>query len=83
MTTFKGFEKVAKCDNADRDCEFIIFKGWEKNGKKRTYLNDYKRRTIGYIDQSNNGNFVVYDRQGNTAEEIEYAMNQFKSQFAF
>lgn len=79
---FEGFAKIAKFVNADRDCEFVTFKSWSKNGKKRIYLNDYKRRTIGYIDQNNDNELVIYDRQGSTAEEIDYAASHFTAAYA-
>ena len=81
--TFEGFAKVAKCNDADRVCEYITFKAWKKGTKNRIYINDYKRRTIGYIDLNNDGNVVITDRQGNTQEAINYALNQFNSGFAY
>lgn len=77
---FNGFAKVAKKEDTYGDCCFLTFKAWEKYGKKRIYINDYKRRTLGYIE---NGEVIIKDKQGNFDSEIEYALNNFKSQYAF
>lgn len=77
---FNGFAKVAKMEKTYDDCCFLTFKAWEKYGKKRIYINDYKCRTIGYIE---NGETIIKDNQGNRKDEIEYAINNFKAQYAF
>ena len=77
---FNGFAKVAKKEDTYSDCCFLTFKAWENYGKKRIYINDYKRRTLGYIE---NGEVIIKDKQGNFDSEIEYAINNFKSQYAF
>jgi len=77
---FNGFAKVARTDDPYGECCYFAFKLWEKYGKKRIYINDYKRRTIGYIE---NGEFVLKDRQGNFQEEIDFALNAFRSSYAF
>ncbi|WP_405345935.1 hypothetical protein [Ruminococcus sp.] len=79
-TAFEGFAKVAKCAETYHDCHFLTFKLWEKGDKKRIYINDYKRRTLGYIE---NGNTIINDRQGNTQEEIDYALNAFNATYAY
>lgn len=77
---FGGFAKVAKKDDIYGECCYLFFKLWEKYGKKRIYINDYKRRTLGYIE---NGNVIINDNHGNTNEEIECAINGFMSEYAF
>lgn len=79
---FGGFAKVAKIDDPYDDCCFFSFKRWEKYGKKRIYINDYKGRTIGYIDIEN-GEFTLKDRQGNFQTAIDYALESFRSTYAF
>lgn len=77
---FKGYAKVAKMENPyDEDCCFFTFKKWEKYGKSRIYINDYKGRTIGYIEK---GDAVIKDRQGNREEQIEFAINGFFAKYA-
>lgn len=77
---FNGFAKVAKTENTYGECCFLTFKAWEKYGKSRIYINDYKGRTLGYIE---NAEVIIKDNQGNSDCEIEYAINNFKSQYAF
>lgn len=38
----------------DSESNYLYFSMWEKYGKKRIYINDYKRRSVGYIDCMNN-----------------------------
>lgn len=77
---FDGFARVAKIDNAFDECHYFSFKLWEKGDKKRIYINDYKRRTLGYIE---NGNTIINDRQGNSQDEINYALNAFNATYAY
>lgn len=79
-TAFEGFTKIAKCNDACDDSHYFTFKLWEKGDKKRIYINDYKRRTLGYIE---NGNTIINDRQGNTQDEIDYALNAFNAAYAY
>lgn len=62
------------------ESDFFTFKRWEKFGKKRIYINDYKGRTIGYLDGDN---YKEYDRQGNYPEAIEFAIADFKAKYEF
>ena len=77
---FSGYAKVAKMENPyDDECCFLYFKKWEKHGKCRIYINDYKKRTIGYIE---NGAVVINNRQGSTEDQVEYALNKFFATYA-
>lgn len=76
---FTGIAKIAKIENAYDDSHYLTFKAWEKNGKKRIYINDYKRRTLGYIE---NGNVIISDRQGNSQEYIDFALKAFEEAYA-
>ena len=49
----------------DSESNYLTFKVWEKGSKKRIYVNDYKRRTVGYIDCNNNNAIVCDYREGN------------------
>lgn len=79
----KTFEKavaVAKKECTYDDSCYLTFKKWENYGKKRIYINDYKGRTLGFIE---NGNVTINDNQGNYQSEIDYALNAFMSTYAF
>ena len=77
---FNGFAKVAKKESAYDESCFLTFKAWEKYGKKRIYINDYKNRTLGFIE---NDEVIIKDNQGNYKNEIDYAIISFKAQYAF
>ena len=69
---FEGKAKVAKIVNGkqalgvgteyDCECNYFTFNLWERGNKKRIYMNDYKRRSVGYIDVAN-GNEIVTDNR--------------------
>lgn len=77
---FGGYAKVARTENPSCDCHYLTFKAWENYGKKRIYINDYKRRTLGYIE---NGNVIIKDNQGLWQSEIDMAIANFKSAYNF
>lgn len=58
----------------DEAC-YLYFKYWNKYGKCRTYINDYKGRTLGYIE---NGEVIINDQQGNSREEINTAIANYQ-----
>lgn len=76
---FKGSATFTKNGRTD-ECDMLTFKHWAKNGKERIYINDYKRRTIGYIDVTA-GDIVINDKQGNYESEIEMAIEGFIAEF--
>ena len=51
---FSGMIKIVNPSKAhyddDSECKYITFKLWEKGSKRRVYINDYKRRTVGFIE---------------------------------
>ena len=70
-----GRENYGDDDNA----KYVSAKRWEKNGCRRIYFNDYKRRTVGYIDCDtkeivNNGGF---------AKDFIPTMEKFASEYEF
>lgn len=77
--SFNGSARFAKNSGND-ECDMLTFKSWSKNGKERIYINDYKRRTIGYIDVTT-GEVVINDRQGNYESEIETAIEGFIAEY--
>ena len=52
--SFAGYTKMEVVGREnysnDDDAKYVSVKTWNKNGMSRIYFNDYKRRTIGYID---------------------------------
>ena len=84
--TKQAFEKTAKVLCRDNwqpeygESGYLTFNRWEKGGKSRIYINDYKRRTLGYIE---NGNVIINDRQGYYQTEIDYAINNFQTAYNF
>ena len=77
--SFEGSATFTKNGRTD-ECDMLTFKYWAKNGKERIYINDYKRRTIGYIDVAT-GEVVINDRQGNYESEIEMAIDGFVAEY--
>ena len=53
--SFTGYLKMAVAGREsysnDDDAKYVSVKAWSKNGMNRIYFNDYKRRTLGYIDR--------------------------------
>lgn len=83
--TFNGFAKVqyrAYSDNSTGDDCFLAFKAWSKNGINRIYINDYKRRTLGYIDCASK-NATITNNQGLYSNEITNALAAFTANYAF
>ncbi len=76
--TFTKRAKITKIEygetnpniGTDRDDEsnYFVFNMWEKYGKKRIYINDYKRRSVGYIDCDDNNKLVSEYSRGAVVE---------------
>lgn len=72
MLKFEGQAKIAKVHNGqvnpyigteyDSESNYFTFNLWEKGDKRRIYMNDYKRRSVGYIDLIN-GNEIVSENR--------------------
>lgn len=62
------------------DSNFLFFNRYQKNGKNRIYVNDYKRRTIGFFED---GVFTKYDNQGNTNADLEATLAVFQESYEF
>ena len=83
---FNGYAAVPKLSNGetnpcigtdyDRKCNYLYFSLWEKYGKKRIYINDYKRRTVGFIDCLN-GNQIDTDNYY-VRETAEYFRERYE-----
>ena len=81
--TFEKIAVVARCENPDPEsrCEYVTFKAWEKGGKKRVYISDYKNRTLGFIDRVT-GETIINDNQGMHQHEVDFALNAFFETYA-
>lgn len=80
---FTGYARVERTEDTKEEygaSAYLYFKLWAKGNYRRIYINDYKRRTIGYIE---NGEVAISNRQGVSGEEIEYAVNKFSAEYAF
>ena len=75
--------RIGKREKADAEIasQWLTFKLWEKSGKSRVYISDYKRRTLGYIDLDNGNEVVINDHQGNMQEEIDFAVSAFFAEY--
>ena len=80
----KQFDRYAKTARREetwgQDSNYLYFKKWEKGDIKRIYINDYKKRTLGYIED---GKVIINDRQGISQEDIDMAVNNFKNEYEF
>lgn len=47
---YKGERSATLGTENESNCDYFVFNLWEKGSMKRIYINDYKRRSVGYID---------------------------------
>ena len=83
MKKFESKATISKKENTNSECDFFTFKKWEKNDKCRVYINDYKNRTLGYIDHNNDDEVIINDRQGNSQADIDFAIANFRNNYEF
>lgn len=80
---FTGYARVERTEDTKEEygaSAYLYFKLWAKGNYRRIYINDYKRRTLGYIE---NGEVAISNRQGVAEREIEYAVSKFNAEYAF
>ncbi len=81
---FSGMIKIVNPSKAhyddDSECKYITFKLWEKGSKRRVYINDYKRRTVGFIE---NGTVEIINNQGIDRSDINECVNSFMTSYEF
>lgn len=79
---FTGFAKLVQPSraNGNDECCYLYFKGWQRYGKSRVYINDYKGRTLGYIE---NGTTAISNKQGLSTTDINACVNAFMSSYNF
>lgn len=89
MINFEAIAKVAIVDKngetnpnigTDHDdaSNYLTFKLWEKNGRKRIYVNDYKRRTVGYIDCNAENQIVSEYLYGENIETMKWFCTKYE-----
>ena len=78
---FESTAKVVKSGcSGESESDFLYFSRWQKAGHDRVYVNDYKRRTIGFFE---NGEFKHYDNQGMTSKQLDSTLDAFREKYAF
>ena len=89
MIKFENIAKVAIVDKngetnpftgteKDDPSNYLIFKMWEKNGYRRIYVNDYKKRTVAYIDCNANNSAESEYSKGDIIETIKYFIENYE-----
>ena len=81
--SFTGYAKMVVVGREnyadDDDCKYVSAKIWEKADMRRIYFNDYKRRTVGYIDCLTK---KIVNKDG-FAKDFIQTMEKFASEYEF
>ena len=85
---FNGNAKVAKIINGkkamyvgteyDSDSNYLTFKLWERGSLRRIYINDYRRRSVGYIDINNNNALETSFAKGEVVDTANWFMENYE-----
>lgn len=85
---FEGTAKVAKIVNGkqamyigtefDSDSNYFTFNLWERGNKRRIYINDYQRRSVGYIDLNNGNALETSFSKGEVIETANWFINNYE-----
>lgn len=80
---FEAHAKVAKieCGEAnDSGCDssYLYFNLWQKGNYRRIYINDYKRRTVGYIDLNNGNELVTEFSRGPVVDTAAWFLENYE-----
>ena len=87
-TVKEKFEKNVKIikpgydESCCSDSAYLYFSLWEKYGKSRVYINDYKRRTLAYIDRETK-QITEYDLCGVSRKDYDAVVNTFFEKYEF
>lgn len=82
---FKKSAKILKPgydENCCTDSAYLYFSLWEKYRKSRIYINDYKRRTLAFIDKETKY-ITEYDLQGVSRTEYKETVKKFFETYEF
>lgn len=85
---FEGIAKVAKIIKGqpsmyvgtefDSDSNYLTFKLWERGNMRRIYINDYRRRSVGYIDLNNNNVLETSFAKGEVVETANWFIENYE-----
>lgn len=85
---FERTAKVAKILNGkksmyigtefDSESNYFTFNLWERGNMKRIYINDYRRRSVGYIDLNNNNALETEFSKGEVIETANWFINNYE-----
>lgn len=85
---FEGTAKVAKILNGktnmyvgtefDSGSNYFTFNLWERGSKRRIYINDYNRRSVGYIDLNNSNRLETSFSKGEVIETANWFINNYE-----
>lgn len=89
MKKFTTFAKVAIIDKDgntnpwigtknDDESNYLTFKYWHKGNYKRIYTNDYKRRTVGYIDLVTEEIISDYSNNSDYIRTMKFFLENFE-----
>lgn len=87
-TTKEKFQRSAKIlkpgydETCCSDSAYLYFSLWQKYGKSRIYINDYKRRTLAFIDKETK-QITEYDLCGVSKSEYEAVVKDFFAKYEF
>lgn len=85
---FEGIAKVAKIINGkqamyvgtefDSDSNYFTFNLWERGSMRRIYINDYRRRSVGYIDLNNIKALETAFSKGEVIETANWFLDKYE-----
>lgn len=85
---FERSAKVAKIINGkqsmyvgtefDSDSNYFTFNLWERGSLRRIYINDYRRRSVGYIDLNNNNVLETSFAKGEVVETANWFIENYE-----
>lgn len=85
---FEKTAKVAKIINGkqsmyvgtefDSDSNYFTFNLWERGSLRRIYINDYRRRSVGYIDLNNNNVLETSFAKGEVVETANWFIENYE-----
>lgn len=85
---FEGIAKVAKIINGkqamyvgtefDSDSNYFTFNLWERGSMRRIYINDYRRRSVGYIDLNNSNALETAFSKGEVIETANWFLDNYE-----
>ena len=85
---FERIAKVAKIINGkqamyvgtefDSDSNYFTFNLWERGNMRRIYINDYHRRSVGYIDLNNGNALETSFSKGEVIETANWFLDNYE-----